>query len=158
MDQGLRVSLLKVWNKEGEFFNGVMEKSMMGNGKAVARTAVECGKELMDNLILENGKMARLKVLAFMSWKMDLDMKDSSKIHWNMELELKGSIMEKLMLVIIKRTDRMGRVSTIGPMETIIKVHFQMDWGTVMATLNKEKLPYNIEDNIRMIKNVDMVK
>jgi hypothetical protein len=36
-----------------------MAKSMMGNGKMVERMEAECGKESMDNLISDNGKMER---------------------------------------------------------------------------------------------------
>jgi hypothetical protein len=40
---------------------------MMDNGRVVTKTVVECGKELMGNLTLENGRMVRLKDLVFMS-------------------------------------------------------------------------------------------
>ena len=47
--------------------NGVTEKFTMDNGREAAKMVVECGKELMGNLTLENGRMVRLKDLAFMS-------------------------------------------------------------------------------------------
>jgi hypothetical protein len=41
---------------------------------------VECGKELMDNPILANGKMVKFKALESMSWKTALATKASSEI------------------------------------------------------------------------------
>jgi hypothetical protein len=38
---------------------------MKGNGRQVVKMEVECGKELMDNLISDNGKMVKLKDLGF---------------------------------------------------------------------------------------------
>ena len=46
-------------------------------------------------------------------------MKVSSRIHLSMEWELKGSVMEKLMLETMKGTDRMEKESITGAMETI---------------------------------------
>lgn len=79
MGHDLRDNLLLVSSKEEESLNGAMGKSMMGNGKAAEKTAAECGKELMDNHILENGKMGRYKALVYISWKMGPDIKDNSK-------------------------------------------------------------------------------
>lgn len=57
-----------------------MEKFMMDNGREVGRMEVECGKELMDNLILDNGKTEKFKALVSMSWKTALATKDNSEI------------------------------------------------------------------------------
>ena len=57
-----------------------MEKFMMDNGREVGRMEVECGKELMDNPILGNGKMVKFKALVSMSWKTALATKVNSEI------------------------------------------------------------------------------
>lgn len=66
MDHALKASLLQAKSKEEESLNGVMDRYMMGNGKADVKTEAECGKAQMDNLILENGKMEKLKALVFL--------------------------------------------------------------------------------------------
>jgi len=68
-------------NKERAYFNGVMEKFMMDNGKEEKRMEVVCGRDKMGNRILDNGKMVKFKVLEFLSCKMVQDTRANSKIH-----------------------------------------------------------------------------
>lgn len=59
MAQGIRANLSVDWSKEEEFSNGIMVKSMMGNGKMEGRMEAECGKGSMDNHISDNGRTER---------------------------------------------------------------------------------------------------
>jgi hypothetical protein len=52
----------------------------------------------------------------------------------------------------------MGRGNIIGQTVIIIKGHFLMDYDTVKAILKRIRRAYNIEGNIKMIKNVVMDK
>lgn len=56
---------------------------------------------------------------------MEVDTRDNSKILSSMEQVHKDSEMEKLLLEVIKETDRTEKESIIGPMETITKAFFQ---------------------------------
>jgi hypothetical protein len=75
-----------------------------------------------------------------------------------MELEQKDSLMEKHMLEVIKKIDRMAKGNIIGRMEIIIKGSFQTDLGMDKVTLSKEKLASSIKGSTKTIKNVDMDK
>jgi predicted ribonuclease toxin of YeeF-YezG toxin-antitoxin module len=75
-----------------------------------------------------------------------------------MELAHKDLIMDKLMLAVIKKIDRMGRVNIIGQTVIIIKGLFLTAYDTVKAISKKIRRLYNIEVNIKMIKNVVMDK
>lgn len=66
--------------------------------------------------------------------------------------------MEKLMLEIMKKIGQMARVNIIGQMEIIIKELFLMVFVMETGILSKENQLYNIGDNIKMIKSVDLVK
>ena len=67
----------------------------------------------------DNTKMVSGMERGFTIVRMGIDMKVSSRIHLSMEWELKGSVMEKLMLETMKGTDRMEKESITGAMETI---------------------------------------
>ncbi len=56
---------------------------------------------------------------------MEVDTRDNSKILSSMEQVHRDSVMEKLLLEVIKETGRTEKESIIGPMETITKVSFQ---------------------------------
>jgi len=114
-------------NKERVYFNGVMEKFMMDNGKEEKRMEVVCGRDKMGNRILDNGKMVKFKVLEFLSCKMVQDTRANSKIHWNMDWVQRDSIMVKLTLEVIKKTDQTDKANIIGPTATITKDNFQTD-------------------------------
>jgi hypothetical protein len=81
MDLDSKDNFYLVWKREEEFLSGVTEKYTMDNGWVIEKMVVECGKELKDNRILDNGRMEKFKDLVFMLWRMDQDMKGSSKIH-----------------------------------------------------------------------------
>lgn len=73
-------------------------------------------------------------------------------------LALNDFLTDRLMLVITRKIDPMEKENIIGQMETTIKDLFLMVWGMDKATSKKEKLQFNIGENIKMIKSVDMVK
>lgn len=53
---------------------------MMESGLKEQSKGMESGKEYKENLILENGKMEKLKDMEFISGQMEIDMKGSGLI------------------------------------------------------------------------------
>jgi hypothetical protein len=148
-------SLKMVLNKEKEYFNGRMDKSIKVNGQKEKKMEVEFGKAAKEKAISDNGKMAWFKALVFIFQKMAIDMRDNLKIHKNMVWVHKDSQMDRLMLDIIKRTDQMVKVNTSGQMEITIKDIFPIVFDMDRATLNKIKQVKYLKVNTEMIKNAD---
>lgn len=66
MDQNILEIFLRDIKKEKEFFNGLMIKYMMDNGKKEKNMGVECGKAKMVIVILVNGKKVKFRALEFL--------------------------------------------------------------------------------------------
>ncbi len=62
------------------------------------------------------------------------------------------------MLEAMKKIGLMVKDNIIGRTGIITKGHFLMDWGMDKGTSRKISQTFNIEENIKMIKNVVMVK
>ena len=62
-----------------EFTHGLMERSMMENGKMGLNTGTEFGKAWTMNLILGNGNIAKLMDTGSIHGKMEIDMKENGK-------------------------------------------------------------------------------
>ena len=62
-----------------EFTHGLMERSMMENGKMGLSMGMEFGKDWTMNLILGNGNIAKLMDTGSILGKMEIDMKENGK-------------------------------------------------------------------------------
>ena len=80
MDQFTREISFKATKKVKVYLNGQMDKFMMVNGKGVKRMEVECGKEMMEILILDNGKQVKFRDLVSLFQKKEIDMRVNLKI------------------------------------------------------------------------------
>ena len=80
MVQCIEEIFFKDINKAEEFFNGQMVKYTMDNGLKEKRMGVECGKDLMEILTLENGRKGKFKDLVFLFQRQETDMKENLKI------------------------------------------------------------------------------
>ena len=85
MDQNILENSKMVLRREKEFSNGRMVSYMMDNGLQERKMEVECGKELMETLILENGRKVKLKDLEFLFQNKVTDMKESSSAQRSMD-------------------------------------------------------------------------
>ena len=155
MDQCTKEISFRATKKAKVFLNGPMDKFMTDNGKEVKKMAVECGKEMMEIHILDNGKQEKLRDLESLFPKKEIDMKVNSKIQWSMVSAQKDMFLEIHTLDYFQKIDQMGKENFIIKMVTTTKEIFQMDWdmemvfwGRIMATL--------IWESLEMTRDVDL--
>ena len=72
-----KVNSLIIKLMERGFTNGRMEKFMMDNGYKARKKVMVSGEVFMETVILENGKIVKLKVMEFICGKMETGMKES---------------------------------------------------------------------------------
>lgn len=65
---------------EKEFIHGLMEKSMMENGREVSKKVMVYGKDYLEIHILENGKIVKQMGMEFILGRMATVMKGNGEI------------------------------------------------------------------------------
>lgn len=140
-----------------EDINGKMERSTKVNGKQVSSMVLEFGVELREILILDNGRMAMLKVMVFIPGLMEIDIKVNFKIVLNMGKVSNVFLMVILIKVIISKVNPQVMVNIIGLVAVFSKEILRLAY-VMVKEYGRKVLDgvINIKGNGWMIKNMDM--
>lgn len=128
-------NLDRVLKMAKEPFNGIMVKFIKDNGLMVKNMEAVCGKALKEKVIQVNGKMVQYKGLEFISQKMEIDMKDNSKIHKNKVQAPRDTLTVKHMLGSIEKIDQTAKDNIFGQMEITTKGNLSIIYDMVKAIL-----------------------
>lgn len=134
-----------------------MERSTKVNGKQVSSMVLEFGVELREILILDNGRMAMLKVMVFIPGLMEIDIKVNFKIVLNMGKVSNVFLMVILIKVIISKVNPQVMVNIIGLVAVFSKEILRLAY-VMVKEYGRKVLDgvINIKGNGWMIKNMDM--
>ena len=129
-------------------------KYMKVNGKMESRKGKDFGKVSMVKTIWENGKVENHKVMEFLLLKMAIDMKANTKMHLNMDKELKDLSTVIFTKVFSKTEYQAVMVSITGKTKAILRVTSQTvceqdkDYGKELL-----EILINTKVSTKMIRN-----